>query len=95
MKQLSLFPGKQTRQTEFPVAIDAYWTLTTDQLLFALHTTLNGLQKTEAENRIRQYGPNTLKAQRQTTAFGLLLSQFKKAPGSDPDFRIHCLCLFG
>ena len=29
------------------------------------------------ESRLNQYGPNALKAQRQTTAFGLLLRQFK------------------
>ncbi|HLO16166.1 MAG TPA: magnesium-translocating P-type ATPase [Anaerolineales bacterium] len=77
MKPLSPFPQKKTQQTEAPVALDTYWTLTTDQLLTASHTTLNGLQQTDVASRIKQYGPNTLKAQRQTTTFGLLLSQFK------------------
>src|SRR5512144_1244097 len=77
MKSLGLFPQKQTRQTREPAALETYWALTTDQLLSSLHTTLNGLQQPDAESRIKQYGPNTLKAQRQTTAFGLLLSQFK------------------
>ena len=40
-------------------------------------TTKNGIQQTDAESRLKQYGPNALKAQRQTTWFGLLLSQFK------------------
>ena len=77
MKQLSLFPRKQTQPTESLAALNAYWTLSTDQLFSTLHTTLNGLQQTDAENRIKQYGSNTLKAQRQTTALGLLLSQIK------------------
>jgi len=77
MKPFSLFPKKQSQQTESPVALDTYWTLTTDQLLSALHTADTGIQQTDAESRLKQYGPNTLKAQRQTTAFGLLLSQFK------------------
>jgi P-type Mg2+ transporter len=77
MKPLGLFPKKQTQQIESPVALDTYWTLTTDQLLSALHTAGTGIQPTDAESRIKQYGPNTLKVQRQSTAFGLLLSQFK------------------
>ena len=54
---------------------ETYWSLTSEQLLAALHTTNNGLQQTDAESRIKQYGPNALKAQRQATAFGLLLRQ--------------------
>jgi len=77
MKPLGLFPKKHTQKTESPAALDAYWTLTTDQLLSELHTTRNGIQQVDAESLIKQYGANTLKVQRQTTAFGLLLSQFK------------------
>ncbi len=58
-------------------ALAAYWTLTSDQLFAALHTSQNGIRQTDAEDRIQQYGPNSLKAQGQTTAFWLLLSQFK------------------
>jgi Mg2+-importing ATPase len=56
---------------------ETYWSLTTEQLLAALHSTNDGLQQTDAESRLRQYGPNALKAQRQATAFGLLLRQFR------------------
>ena len=56
---------------------ETYWSLTTEQLLAALHTANNGLQQTDAESRIKRYGPNALKAQRQATAFGLLLRQFR------------------
>jgi len=77
MKPISLFPKKLTQQPKPSAVLDTYWTLTTDQLLSELHTTRNGIEQVDAESRIKQYGPNTLKAQRQTTAFGLLLSQFK------------------
>ena len=77
MKQLSLFPRKQTQQAESLAALDTYWTLSTDHILSALHTTRTGIQQADAESRLKQYGPNTLKAKRQATAFGLLLSQFK------------------
>jgi Mg2+-importing ATPase len=56
---------------------ETYWSLTAAQLLAALHTSNNGLQQTDAETRIKQYGPNALKAQRQATAFGLLVRQFR------------------
>ena len=50
---------------------------TTDQLLTASHTTLNGFQQTDTESRIKQYGPNALKARRKRRGLSLLLSQFK------------------
>jgi Mg2+-importing ATPase len=68
---------KLPQQTKAPAALDAYWTLTIDQLLTALHTTHNGIQQIDAESRVKQYGLNALKAQQKNTAFGLLLSQFK------------------
>ena len=78
MKPFSLFPDKsQAQQPKASPILDTYWTLDTDQLAAALHTTNNGIEQTEAENRIRQYGLNTLKAQQHTTAFGLLFRQFK------------------
>lgn len=78
MKPFSLFSGKtQTLQSKAPAILETYWTLTTEQLIDALHTTSKGLQQTEAENRIKLYGLNALKAQRQSTWFRLLLSQFK------------------
>ncbi len=78
MKPFSLFPNKsQARQSKALATLEAYWTLTTEQLIAALHTTNNGIQQTAEKSRIKQYGLNALKAQRQTTAFGLLLRQFK------------------
>jgi len=54
-----------------------YWSLTSEQLLAALGSTSKGLQQAEAESRLKQHGLNTFKAQRQTTALGLLFNQFK------------------
>jgi Mg2+-importing ATPase len=77
MKPVSLFPKKQIQPIKSTAALDTYWTLTTDQLLSTINTTHNGLQQTDAESRIKQYGLNALKSQQKHTAFGLLLSQFK------------------
>jgi P-type Mg2+ transporter len=78
MKPFNLVPGKsQAKQPKALAILEAYWSLTAEQLIAALHTSPNGLQKTDAESRFKQYGPNALKAQRQTTWFVLLLSQFK------------------
>ena len=78
MKPFNLFPNKsQARQSKALATLDAYWSLTAEQLIAALHTTNNGIQQTDAESRIKQFGLNELKAQRRTTWFALLLSQFK------------------
>ena len=55
----------------------AYWNLPPDQLLAALQASPQGLQPAEAGQRLKQYGPNAIKAQQQATALGLLLRQFK------------------
>jgi len=78
MKPFSPFSSKsQAQQAKALAPLDTYWSLTTEQLMAALHTSNDGIPQIEAANRLKQYGPNALKAQRQTTAFGLLLRQFK------------------
>ena len=64
MNQRSLFPKKRTGQTEPSATLDAYWTLTAEQLLSGLNTTRNGLREVDAQGRLKQYGPNTLKVRR-------------------------------
>ncbi len=54
-----------------------FWSLATEQLLSALHADPKGLQQADAEQRLKLYGPNSIRAQQQTTALRLLLSQFK------------------
>ncbi len=65
--------GQQVDQAT-PVA---YWSLTPEQLLSNLHTSRDGLQTADAEQRLKQYGLNAISAQQQATALRLLLSQFK------------------
>ena len=78
MKPSRLFPAKHQKQRQAVDSTpDSYWTLPPEQLFAALHTTEAGLQPPEADARLKQYGPNALKAQRQNTWFVLLLSQFK------------------
>ena len=78
MKQSFFFLNKsQTQQSKTPAPLETYWTLAADQLLAALHTTDKGIQQTDAEIRIKQYGLNALQTQRPTSALGLLVRQFK------------------
>ncbi len=55
----------------------AYWSVAPEQLLTSLKTTENGLQQADAEQRLKQYGQNTISTQKQATALRLLLKQFK------------------
>ena len=65
--------GQQVEQTT-PVV---YWSLPPEQLVSSLHASRNGLQPSEAEQRLKQYGLNAIRARQQATAARLLLSQFK------------------
>ena len=65
------------RQQDTQISPAAYWSLSPEQLLSALRATPNGLQPADAEQRLKRYGPNTIQAQRQATALGLFLNQFK------------------
>jgi Mg2+-importing ATPase len=68
---------KQSAQQDAQGTPADYWSLEPEELLSSLHATNTGLQPAEAEQRLRQYGPNTIKAKQQTTALGLFLNQFK------------------
>ena len=78
MKPLENSPTKApAKGRAISATVADYWSLTAEQVTAALHTSNTGLPQNEAANRLKQYGPNALKAQRQTSAFGLLLRQFK------------------
>ncbi len=80
MKLLSNLSASTPPKTGQPVAHAtpvAYWSLAPEQLLSELHASKNGLQSADAEQRLKQYGLNTIRAQQQATALRLLLSQFK------------------
>ncbi len=68
---------RKTGQPNAQAAPADYWSLTPEQLLPALHASRSGLQPADAEQRLKQYGPNTIGAQQQATALRLLLRQFK------------------
>jgi Mg2+-importing ATPase len=54
-----------------------YWSQPAEQLIAALHSTSQGLSSSEARKRLEAVGPNTLKARKRATAWGLFLNQFK------------------
>src|SRR5512140_1954742 len=73
MSNSTLKTGQPGTQATPPV----YWSLAPEQLLSALQASKNGLESSDAVRRLKQYGPNTIRAQAQTTALRLLLRQFK------------------
>ena len=54
-----------------------YWKLQKEELLKELGTSENGLDDTEAANRLRQYGLNEIPSAGRRTSLTILLSQFK------------------
>ena len=54
-----------------------YWSVAPERLLASLESSENGLQVDDAAARLQRYGPNTIKAQLQSTALRLLLRQFR------------------
>jgi Mg2+-importing ATPase len=69
-------PVKMDPQTPAEIKA-AYWSITPEQVLSSLNSTDKGLQQADAEQRLKQYGFNTISKQKQTTAINLLLKQFK------------------
>jgi P-type Mg2+ transporter len=54
-----------------------FWSLPADRVLQELESSANGLSDRDAKQRLIKYGANSLKQQRKSSAFGLLLNQFK------------------
>lgn len=55
----------------------SFWEISADDLLRQLSTSVSGLTESEAEKRLKTYGPNTLGEKKETSALMLLFSQFK------------------
>lgn len=55
----------------------AFWSISADEQLRQLNTATSGLSESEAESRLKVYGPNTLLKKKESSALTLLLSQFK------------------
>ncbi|MFB8792238.1 MAG: magnesium-translocating P-type ATPase [Potamolinea sp.] len=54
-----------------------FWSLSTDQVLQQTHSTTAGLSRQDAKKRLSEYGANSLKQTHKSSAFILLLNQFK------------------
>jgi Mg2+-importing ATPase len=76
---MSLFPDKKSTKgkPETQKSTFTYWTLPPEDLFSQLKCTSKGLSQADAEQRIQQFGPNTLQAQQKTAALRLLFNQFK------------------
>ena len=57
--------------------VHAFWALSQNYVFSGLQTTLDGLTRAEAQERLRAFGPNTLKPQKRNDSLALLLAQFK------------------
>ena len=78
MKPLKLFSTKApAKGPAIPAALATFWNVAAESLMARLHTSKTGLKQADADNLLKQYGPNALKAKQQATAMGLLLRQFK------------------
>jgi Mg2+-importing ATPase len=56
---------------------EAFWSLPPQELLAKLASAASGLSQTEAQERLKTYGPNSLKPKKRLTTLTLLLSQYK------------------
>lgn len=54
-----------------------FWSLSTDTVLQQTHSTAAGLSHADAKQRLSQYGANSLKQIHKSSAFMMLLNQFK------------------
>ena len=57
--------------------LDNFWSLSSADACKSLSTSALGLSGTEPEDRLRMYGPNTLKTNKNSSSLILFLSQFK------------------
>ncbi|AYN04097.1 magnesium-translocating P-type ATPase [Flavobacterium sp. 140616W15] len=56
---------------------NSFWNLSIDDAYHKMNASSNGLNDSEVTQRLKQYGPNTLKNNANTSMFILFLSQFK------------------
>ena len=57
--------------------LQSFWSNSTTELLNKLQVKVSGLTSAEANQRLKDYGPNRLKPQKSSNAFTLFISQFK------------------
>jgi Mg2+-importing ATPase len=57
--------------------LSQYWSQSLEDVTEALHSTSGGLTTADAQERLRQFGPNVLEAREKATPLKLFLGQFK------------------
>ncbi|MEH2283553.1 MAG: magnesium-translocating P-type ATPase [Nostoc sp.] len=57
--------------------LSTFWSLSTDQVLQQTHSTTAGLSSQDAKQRLSEFGANSLKQKHKSSAWMLLLNQFK------------------
>ena len=57
--------------------LSSFWSISASELLNKLQITISGITTAEAKKRLASYGANSLKPQKQSGAFTLLIGQFK------------------
>ncbi|MHC5894998.1 magnesium-translocating P-type ATPase [Nostoc sp.] len=57
--------------------LSTFWSLSTDQVLQQTHSTTAGLSRQDAKQRLSEFGANSLKQKHKSSAWMLLLNQFK------------------
>jgi P-type Mg2+ transporter len=58
-------------------SLETFWTLSPEAALRSVGSDIQGLPETAAREKLKQYGPNTLKGRSKTSTFMLFLFQFK------------------
>ncbi|MCM2400800.1 magnesium-translocating P-type ATPase [Rhizobium sp. S153] len=71
---MSLTPGNSTNGD---IHRNAYWSLSPDDLFRQFHSGKQGLTSAEAAERLRHFGPNSLKDENRWSALRIFLSQFE------------------
>ncbi|MHC5850697.1 magnesium-translocating P-type ATPase [Nostoc sp.] len=57
--------------------LSTFWSLSTDQVLQQTHSKTTGLSRQDAKQRLSEFGANSLKQKHKSSAWMLLLNQFK------------------
>lgn len=58
-------------------SLDSFWSLSKEEIIESLSSSMSGLSSEQAQERIREFGPNTLKSDKGTSLISLFLNQVK------------------
>src|SRR5215470_4039185 len=77
VNQATMPPGPKLVRSAAPPELNSYWSQEPETLMKKLGTSAAGLDQMEAQQRLTQFGPNSLNTRREVTPLGLFLNQFK------------------